>query len=153
MLNETDYQSLRAICDKADAYWKANATGNSMSAELAAHPDYAACTNEMRGRVEQFEILRDMPEIIGAYMSQTREQREGTNYVACRLWNVTTWTGNILGTAQISSSWSTPKSFVGSRMYQFKARIGGREYTGRGYGEGMSIVFRETAASKRKRAA
>jgi hypothetical protein len=34
-----------------------------------------------------------------------------------------------------------------------RARVAGREYTGRGFGECMAVMFRETAASKRKRGA
>lgn len=39
------------------------------------------------------------------------------------------------------------------RLAPHVARIAGREYTGRGFGEGMCVSLRETAASKRKRGA
>lgn len=144
-LSPEQYEIERAICDKASAFWKANATfsrngWSSMGPELAAHPDYAACSNDMRGRVEQFEILRDLPEVICAYVSSDAR-------------SVTVWTGLPIGTCRAVSSWPTPRSCIGSRMYQFHATIGGRDYTGRGYGEGMCIALRETAASKRKRGA
>jgi hypothetical protein len=56
VISPETYAIERAICDKAAAYWEANATysrggWSSMSAELSAHPDYAACSNEMRGRI------------------------------------------------------------------------------------------------------
>ena len=96
---ESEYLRERAICDKANAYWQANAThgrsGSSMSAELAAHPDYAACDNAMRGRVEQFEILRDMPEKFTAYLANTGHDSAGDNLP------VTVWTGDALGTAWV----------------------------------------------------
>lgn len=121
-----------------------------LTAEEAAHPDYAACDNAMRGRVEQYEILTGRPERFVAYMGQP--DRRACNYESAQPWPVTTFAGNRLGYAQMVSSWRV-RSYVGSTMYQFRARIAEREYTGRGFGEGMSIVFRETAASKRKRVA
>ena len=150
MLSPEQYAIERAICDKAQAFWNVNATfskngWSSLSAELAQHPDYAACDNAMRGRVEQYEILRDLPEQLTAYVSseQTREQRDATNYIACRRY-VTTWTGDILGECYLGSGWPV-RSFIGPRMYQATAWIGGREYTGRTFGPGMCINLRLTA--------
>ena len=65
---------------------------------------------------------------------------------------LTDWYGNQIGFCFSRKSWPV-RSYIGSRMYQFYATIGGREYTGRSFGEGMSIVLRETADSKRKAAA
>lgn len=118
--------------------------------EPTPHPTIG---NTEAGQVEQFEILRDLPETIVAYMSLSREARESTNYAPCRRWDVTTWTGLPIGFAYETSKWRTPRSFVSLTMSQFTATIGGRQYTGRGAGDGMSIVLRETAASKRKREA
>ena len=146
-ISPAQYERERAICDKAAAYWQANATfarsgASSMSRELASHPDYAACDNAMRGRVEQYEILRDLPETICAYIGT----REGGSYP------VTTWAGDVLGYATKGATWRVA-GYVGTHMSMFYARIGGREYAGRGYGEGMYITLRETAASKRAKAA
>ena len=156
-ISADQYAIERAICDKAHAFWKANATyskggWSSLSSELAKHPDYAACTNEMRGRVEQYEILRDLPEKLVAYIGRPsaniRQPRvsssDATRFV------VTVWTGQPIGFATRGAGWRV-HSHIGSHMYQFYARIGGREYTGRGFGEGMAIVLRETAESKRNR--
>lgn len=145
ILSAEQYATERAICDKAHAYWKANATRkasgwSSLSAELAAHPDYAACNNEMRGRVEQYEILRDLPDVIIAYIGN----RIGQSYP------VTVWTGLEIGTATRGAQWRV-NSCIGTQMAQFYARVGGREYTGRGFGSGMCIKLRETAESKRSR--
>lgn len=137
------YERERAICDKAAAYWEANAThgrgGSSMSAEPAAHPDYAACDNDMRGRVEQYEILRDVPAEIFAYIG---------NYEIGKGYPVQVWTGRPIGYASKGATWRVD-SYIGLHMSQFYARIGGREYTGRGFGEGLCIRLRETAASAR----
>lgn len=145
VLSPEQYATERAICDKTQEYWKNNATysksgWSSLSAELAAHPDYAACDNAMRGRVEQYEILRDLPDVIFAYIGN----RIGQSYP------VTVWTGLEIGTATRGAQWRVG-SCMGMYMAQFYARIGGREYTGRGFGSGMCIKLRETAESKRSR--
>ena len=62
---ESDYQRERAICDKAAAYAEQFRQRNGwivIPREAALHPDYVDCDNAMRGRVEQYELLRDMPE-------------------------------------------------------------------------------------------
>jgi len=145
VLSPDQYAIERAICDKAAAYADSimrpngNYVRNWISADEAKHPDYAACDNDMRGRVDQYEILTNLPDSMVAYI--------GDNNAAC------TWTGLALSHDGIcTSSWRV-NSYVGSRMYQHKFQIGDREYTGKGFGKGMSIVLRETAASKRKRAA
>lgn len=131
------YAVERAVCDKANAYWSANATGNSMSAELAAHPDYAACDNAMRGRVEQHEILRDLPEEIGAYIGSIDNVRV-----------VTGWTGLPLGIARLVSTWRQNYT----TMHSYVAVIGGVEYRGRGHGDGMLVRLRMSAEGKRRKA-
>lgn len=153
-LSPEQYAQARAIVDRAAAYWKAHATfdrsgWSSMSAELAAHPDYAACSNEIRGQVEQFELLRDMPEKFTAYIGQPARNGMGCDRIVGQTYPVTVWTGERLGNA-------TRGAFIrsnqyGERMYQFYARINGRDYTGRSYGPGMYISLRETADSKRNR--
>ena len=138
------YAAERAIVDRADAYWQRIAPGrNSLTAEEAAHPDYAACTNDMRGRVQQFEILRDLPERFTAYVGDVASP--GVRYV-------TVWTGLPVGTCRLGAGWKA-NSYTGSRMYQIEAHIGGRTYTGRCWGWGMMVNLRETAASKRRRGA
>ena len=156
---EADYQRERAICDKARAYAEsimANGTGkrvrNYLTAEEAAHPDYAACDNAMRGRVERYEILRDMPEVIFAYIGEGKRNGVGVDRISGQSYPVTTWTGDVLGNATRGRGWRV-NSHMGTHMYQFYARINGREYTGRGFGSGMCIRLKETAASKRARSA
>jgi len=61
---------------------------------------------------------------------------------------LTDWHGNRLGSCALASSWRV-NSWIGSRMYQIYAWANGKEYTGRGFGEGMVVVLRETALSKR----
>lgn len=143
MIDAATYALERAICDKAQAYARATMAArgprcNFLTAEEAAHPDYAACDNAMRGRVEQYELLTNLPERFGAYVSSDGK-------------NVTTWTGDILGSCYLGAGWKH-RGFTAPRQYQATAWINGREFTGRTFGSGMFIGLRETAASKRKRA-
>ena len=135
MLTQSQYEIERAICDKAHAYAKATMAGkrNYMTADECAHPDYAACNNAMRGRVEQFEILRDLPDTIVAYIGTKEPSRLSVD--------VGVWTGDKLGVAYQTSSWRV-NSYVDNVMYAYRAKIGNREYVGRGFGQGMSIVLR-----------
>lgn len=154
-LSPEEYAIERAICDRAQAYADSimrpggQYARNWISAEEAAHPDYAACDNAMRGRVEQFEILRDLPETIFAYIGESQHESNCRGAVP---YPVTVWTGDRIGTAYETARWRTPGSYVSSTMQQYSATIGGREYTGRGPGVGMYVRLRETATSKRARA-
>lgn len=156
MLTPETYALERSLVDKAEAAKRANwpdwRKGGVLPAAVVEHPDYRAVDNAMRGRVEQYELVHNTPESFVAYVGpQTREQRDATNWVACRSWTLTTWAGDPIGTIRLGSGWRV-NSYVGTRMYQAYARVGGREFTGRTYGEGMAVVLRETAASKRRRA-
>lgn len=142
-LTPEKYAEERAICDKAQAFWKANADysrsgWSSLSKEKATHPDYAACSNEMRGRVEQFELLTNPPERFSAYIGSDGR-------------TLTVWTGQKIGTAQAGRSWPSGSRFCGVSLVSYVCTMAGRTYHGRGQGAGMLINLRETAASKRKR--
>lgn len=116
--------------------------------ELCFRSD-AACDNAMRGRVEQFELLTDTPERFIAYVGKNRRNGMGVDRAVGSSYDLTTWTGDLLGSVTLGSGWVN--SYVGSLMFQAYARVNGREFTGRTFGEGMSIVLRETAESKRRR--
>ena len=49
---------------------------------------------------------------------------------------LTDWIGKPIGTVHYTSSWPV-RSYIGSRMHQMEATIGGVVYTGRTFGEGM----------------
>ena len=139
------YTIERSICDRAKAYAESvmvdPITGkrrNFLTAEESAHSDYAACDNDMRGRVEQFEILRDLPDVIVAYLG---EVFRGT-------FPVQVWTGLAIGNARCVSEWRV-NSYMSTTRGAFRATIGGREYHGRGFGAGMSIVLRAVKGSTR----
>lgn len=135
---QSDYSRERAICDTANAYWQAHAThgkrGSSMTAELAAAPEYAACDNAMRGRVEQFELLRDLPDRFCAYLESGKSDGAGARL------NVTVWTGESIGQAWVytiarrGNQWGEKQRFG-------RARIGGKLYAWRGAGAGMLAYF------------
>lgn len=80
------------------------------------------CTIEHEGR--EFSAL-------GSVVTPDR----ATAYVAKDFRHVTDWSGNVIGTCVVVSSWRTPRSC--DRMYQIRATIGGRTYTGRSAGAGM----------------
>jgi hypothetical protein len=54
------------------------------------------------------------------------------------------WYGEQIGTCYISQSWPV-RSYIGPRMCQIYATIDGILYTGRGFGEGMSVNLRRCA--------
>ena len=70
------------------------------------------------------------------------ERQYGTRH------ELTDWHGNKIGTCYLSTSWQV-NSYIGSRMSQIYAWANGKEYTGRGFGEGMAVVLRETAHSRK----
>lgn len=107
--------------------------------------------NAMRSRVERFELYRDKPEKIVAYIGQPNRNGMGLDRVFGQSYPVTVWTGEPIGFATLGTSWRKYGSHWGTHMHQFYARIDDREYTGRNMGAGMAIVLRETAESKRAR--
>ena len=118
------YTTEKAICDKANTYWKAHATFSrggcsSMSKELSAHPDYAACDNDMRGRIEQYELSRDKPEAF-------------TAYVASEGGFATVWTGLIIG-HQVRVSATKRRGWQSGKVYRYTFKtIWGDTYAGYG---------------------
>ena len=63
---------------------------------------------------------------------------------------LTDWHGKQIGTCFLSSSWPI-NSYIGLRMYQIYAKVNGVDYTGRGFGKGMSVNLRPCAKPKSKR--
>ena len=55
------------------------------------------------------------------------------------------WNGDQIGTARITSSWRTPRSFVSSHLHQVIVTINGARYTGRSAGHGMLWRGRPTS--------
>jgi hypothetical protein len=144
--SESEYRELRAICDAAAAYAESvmcegtdKRRRNYLTADEAAAPVYAACSHEMRGKVEQWELLADTPERLSAYIGSDDTSRP----------LVTVWTGLPIGRATCLGRVSG--RFQHTRVFAYRARINGREFYGRGQGEGMFINLRETAESKRNR--
>lgn len=140
----------------ADMYWRIHATfakngASSMSAELARAPDYANCTNEMRGQVAQYETLHNPPSALVAYIGDREPNGCGIDREYGRTYWLNTWTGHRLGYATLGR----PYRIRGTKVHRVYAWITGRdgrerEYTGVGQGIGMAVNLRLTAASKRK---
>lgn len=138
---QAQYETERAICDKAHAYAIATMAKrgkhcNYLTAEESSHPDYAACNNDMRGRVEQFELLRDMPDSFCAYLESGAPDGLG-----CRL-KVTVWTGLELGVATVHTIAKRGNSW-GERQRYGRAMINGVAYRWQGQGAGMYAIFKK----------
>lgn len=128
---QADYDRERAICDTAAAYAEQFRQRNGwivIPKEAAGHPDYAACDNAMRGRVERFEIFRDKPARLYAYLSSD-----------CGA--VTTWPGDVLGSARVEH-YRTPK---GAARVRIETTIAGARYKGFGEGAGVFCNLRRVA--------
>jgi len=83
-----------------------------------------------------------------AYVGESLKSGCGINRELYSRNALTDGNGNKIGTCYLSSSWPV-NSWRGSHMFQIYAWVNGKEYTGRGFGRGMSVVLRETAYSKR----
>lgn len=135
---ESDYKRERKICDRAEAYVREimqREGRNYLTAEEGKARIYRACDNAMRGRVEQFEILRDLPDRFVAYLENGKPDMPGARL------NVTTWPSNILGQAWVYTIGRRASRF-GDRQRYGRARIGGRLYAWQGPGAGMYARFR-----------
>lgn len=153
-LTQAEYEEFRAKIDAADSAFKRLAPkvwehGGAIPECVTRDPAWSQVNNDIRSAVEQFRILTELPETIVAYIGKRRDNGMGVAREIGASYPVTTWMGLQIGNATRGATWRV-NSFVGTHVSQFYARIGGREYTGRGFGEGMSIVLRETAESKRK---
>ncbi len=106
-------------------------------------PDFAICDNTMRGRVEQFEILRDLPDRFTAYLANDYSDHVGA------LIPVMVWTGDRLGTAFVRSIGKRANMF-GERQRYGRATVKGVEYSWQGPGAGMYAHFRKMKARNQK---
>jgi hypothetical protein len=143
MLTHEQYTIEKAICDKAAEYARATMAKRgkrccSITAEEAAHPDYAACSNEMRGRVELYELVRDKPDHLFAYV--TADER------GC--WSLTTWMGDVLSVdLEAGRPYRNPRSsHTSETLTPIRVKtIWGDTYAGRALGAGLYIKLRKVA--------
>lgn len=110
--------------------------------------------NDARAVLEHYDLANNPPESFVAYIGKQIAGRglDGRLGNEPPLYELTLWTGRKIGNATMPRSWRV-NSYIGSRLFQIYACAFGREYTGRGFGEGMAIRLKETAESKRKRKA
>lgn len=137
-IDESTYQEERRLVSLDQEWSRQFVQPNGWTvipADAKRPAEIAAVDNEMRGRVEQYELLTELPAEFGAYIGSDGR-------------SVTVWTGLPLGSAYVVSSW---RNGYGTKLFAYRATIGGREYAGRSQGSGMFIGLRETAESKRKR--
>ena len=57
---------------------------------------------------------------------------------------LTDWYGNRIGFCALTKGWPI-RSYIGPNLYQVYASIGQVRYTGRSFGEGMSVALRPIA--------
>ena len=131
-----DHVRERAICDRAAAYAQQFRQKNGwivIPAEAAKHPEYAACDNAMRGRVERYELLRDLPDRFIAYFTAPGG-----------VGRVTTWPGDELGKAWITGTAPARGHYAArtDRRHYGRAVIRGKHYAWTGAGEGMACRLR-----------
>jgi hypothetical protein len=50
---------------------------------------------------------------------------------------LTKWSGEVIGTYQVTRTWRRPRNYVSSTLSQVYATVEGKRYTGRSAGEGM----------------
>lgn len=138
MIDQATYDLERAICDKAEAYRRAVCTmangksRNWLSGEEAAHPDYATCDNAMRGRVEQYELARDKPAKLFAYVHAEKDST----------WKITTWAGDVLSTdLAVGRSYRNPRrSYTSNTLTPIRVKtIWGDWYHGKALGAGVYV--------------
>lgn len=55
---------------------------------------------------------------------------------------LTDWHGNQIGFCYLGKRWPV-RSYIGTHMHQVYATVDGKRYTGRSWGEGMSVNLRE----------
>lgn len=87
-----------------------------------------------------------------AYIGDPQGNGMGCDRILGQSWDVTDWHGTKICSATQGATWRV-NSCVGTHMSQWYCRKAGRDYTGRGFGRGMAVVFRETAASRKARGA
>jgi hypothetical protein len=138
MLTPEQHAIERAICDRAEAYARRTMASHglrccSISAEEAKHPDYAACNNAMRGRVEFFELHRDKPEAVSLYVSG------GGHHIGKPI--ITTWVGHRVDTKVTTGPWQRNNMGARWRLVRMTAAWGG-EYSGREYDSRQLVNFR-----------
>lgn len=134
---ESLYQLERRLVD-LDSEWSEQFRQKNgwivIPADTPRPPEIEMVDNAMRGRVEQYELLRDTPERLSAYIGSDGR-------------SVTVWTGLPLGSARETAAWRV-NSYIGSHMRQFECRIAGKLYTGRGFGSGCCINLKRKKESR-----
>lgn len=117
--------------------------------EQATCPRNARITNEELGRLEQFEVWRDKPERLFAYVkfSAHGEPRTASDVRTGDVAAVTTWPGTPLGYGTVGHVW---RSNFGDRRASLSVIIAGERYSGTAYigaGEYCELTRRTHGAS------
>lgn len=136
-------KALRARADR-NAAWSAqfrkpNGWIVITKEEQKTCPRDARITNEQRGKLEQFEIWRDKPERLFAYVSfhereiasrYSEAKRQARDVRAYDQARVHVWTGEPLGFGMCGKVW---RSNMGDRRASVSVMIAGERYSGTAY--------------------
>lgn len=137
MLSPAEYEAAKVICDRAEAYAQQFVKPNGwiiLTAEQAAEPIYAACTNELRGAVEEFELCCDRPDRFVAYEAG---------------FTVATWTGIEVGKIILRTQWY--RDNFGGRWRGIRVLSAwGDRYYGREYDSMQLIRLRKVMGNAAK---
>lgn len=132
------YRAERAAVDAAAAYAEsvmseggAKRVRNYITKEEAAAPVYAAVDNNMRSRVEMWELRHDKPAAIFAYWRGFNQER-GHRLARGHRIEITNFMGARLGYATVSSTW---RSNFGDDRAAFRLDFDGTQYAGTLYGD------------------
>lgn len=115
---------------------------NYITAEQSARKPkrLKAVDNDMRGRVEHYEIMRDLPDRFTAYIGN------GPDHIGARV-TIGVWTGEPLGHGRVHSI-GPRRGRAGERQRYGHVRIGGKLYAFQGPGAGMYCHLRAIKGSK-----
>lgn len=138
MINARQAKSLRERNNRHEAWSKQFIKPNGWTVitkeEQATCPRNARMTNEQRGKLEQFEVLRDKPRQLVAYYKLVDLAGNPSGYTAkdvcsgCMV-QVHVWTGDVLGKGRVTSlaAW---RSNFGDRRVNIRVKIADCWYAG-----------------------
>lgn len=146
----SDYETARAAlavyAEFSKAYLRPN--GWTVIPADAPRPSFngspltSDAVNAYSTTAELFELATERPERFSAYACESdRQQRDATNYVAYRHRNLTTWTGESVGSITFTGPWH--RNNLGGKWRPIRVRADwGGEYYGREYDSRQLVNLR-----------
>jgi hypothetical protein len=131
-IDESTYREERRLCDLDQEWSRQFIQPNGWTvipADAKRPAEIAGVDNDMRGRVEQYELLNEKPDRVFCYVRvKPNEGTAGRSAIfAGQELTLTVWTGLEIGRGRIFRVWTDN---FGGRRAAFRATIGGRKYSG-----------------------